>query len=719
MNQLKTNQITSLAFLLAVLFAHSHQAHTQSDTLNLLFVGDIMGHSPQIKSAYDAATQTYDYTPCFKYVKPIIEAADLAIGNLEVTLPGQPPYTGYPMFRSPDELATATKYAGFDMLVTSNNHSNDGGIKGINHTIDVLNQLNLYHTGTFKNEEMRKALYPLIVYKKGFKLAFLNYTYDTNGLPTPSPAVVNEIDENQIQKDIKAAQALKPDGIIVVMHWGLEYQLNESPKQQALTDKIFAWGADLVIGAHPHVVQPIKERFAVQPDGALKKQVVVYSMGNFISNQQKTNTDGGIMFEIRLIKETKAGKSELSLGEHSYIPVWRYIERKQGKKTYYALPISAVEDATDNPLELSANNMKLMKNFGAKTRKHLEKYDGKERKIKWKTIDEAIQLGTLGSNLTPSSPLNVSPSRRGRDAQSVGFQERKMPFAYAVGDKMGSYETATRGGAASASLAYFVSIPVHRVDTSIKGNIEKIAKYQPNNNTPSSNGNTPKSGEAMPKTLFQPKNNGIKSGNEQGTVIPAAKPEPYTSIETPQPTRPKAQTPAQPSQQPKQPQPSTGRYTIQFQAARSLYPKSSFPFGNVQIEATPKGWYRYYAGSAETLAEAKALLQQIQAAGYPDAFITKKKNIQDVENTPKGMGASPAPSSASIVYKVRFQSAQNYYEIDPKLFADVLVIENDGWFRYYTGSATNISDANELLKRVQARGFKDAFVVTFENGKPK
>ncbi|HFB99970.1 MAG TPA: hypothetical protein ENJ53_04115, partial [Phaeodactylibacter sp.] len=185
--------------LLCILFFFQKYALAQPPTpapndsiqkINLLFVGDIMGHRPQIKSAKlskKEAIQTgkkYNYEPCFRYIKPIVEQADLAIANLEVTLPGEPPYYGYPSFRSPDELAEALRFSGFDILMTANNHSNDAGKRGVINTISTIKKNGLYQTGTFKNVEERDLFYPLLVYKKGFKIAFLNYTYGTNHIKT-------------------------------------------------------------------------------------------------------------------------------------------------------------------------------------------------------------------------------------------------------------------------------------------------------------------------------------------------------------------------------------------------------------------------------------------------------------------------------------------------------------------------------------------------------
>lgn len=331
-------------FTLLLLFAGAALS-AQPDTLRLIFAGDIMGHSPQIKSA-ETAPGKYDYTPCFRYVKPVLSKADLAIGNLELTLPGKPPYTGYPMFRSPDALAPALKDAGFDILVTANNHSNDSRGQGVANTIEVLQQQGFLQTGTFKNQRERSALYPLMVYKDGFKLAFLNYTYGTNGVPTEAPTIVNLIDTVQIKADLAEARARQPDCIIVVMHWGLEYQLAENAEQRALARLLIAHGADMVIGAHPHVVQPIKKESATAPDGTRREAVVVYSMGNFISNQQQANTDIGILFQVEIVKNK--GVSKARVGRYGYIPVWRYIHKAaNGKSTYFALPVGRVEQNAD------------------------------------------------------------------------------------------------------------------------------------------------------------------------------------------------------------------------------------------------------------------------------------------------------------------------------------------------------------------------------------
>jgi poly-gamma-glutamate capsule biosynthesis protein CapA/YwtB (metallophosphatase superfamily) len=351
---------------LAFLFLLPALLPAQTDTLRLLFAGDIMGHLPQIESARVGAGQ-YDYRPCFLPIRPVLERADLAIGNLELTLPGKGPYTGYPMFRSPNALAEALKDAGFDILMTANNHSNDSRGAGVVSTIETLRNLGFQQTGTFKNARERDLFYPLMVYRNGFKLAFLNYTYGTNGVPTDPPTLVNLIDTVQLARDLAEARARKPHFIIAVMHWGLEYQLEENAEQRHLARFLLRNGAGLVIGAHPHVVQPIRTETVTLPDGSLKSAVVVYSLGNFISNQQKPGTDGGILFQVELLHRKNTPYAEV--GTYGFIPVWRYVEKQAGgKSAFYSLP---VKERTDIYPELPPPAAAAMLQFAAGIRKRL------------------------------------------------------------------------------------------------------------------------------------------------------------------------------------------------------------------------------------------------------------------------------------------------------------------------------------------------------------
>lgn len=340
----------SFTYLLLFLFFSSASIFAQATDsithLKLIFAGDIMGHGPQIKAAEVIKKQTHDYTPCFQYITPLLQSADLTIGNLEVTLPGKPPYTGFPLFKSPDALVTALKQAGFDVLLTANNHANDAHLAGTIHTIDAIEQADLLQTGTFRNAAERALYYPLIIYKKGFKIALLNYTYSTNGISTKAPSIVNEIDEEQIKADLITAKKLRPDIIISFMHWGKEYQTQQSDKQTDLAKKMLRWGADLVIGAHPHVVQPIESYTLKRPNGDIEKTLVAYSLGNFISNQRFKNTDGGIVLEVTFVKDLAFNKTQLVGAK--YHPIWRYIRKEGNRYQYYTLPIKDFEELDFN-----------------------------------------------------------------------------------------------------------------------------------------------------------------------------------------------------------------------------------------------------------------------------------------------------------------------------------------------------------------------------------
>ena len=170
---------------------------------SLYFAGDAMQHIAQIESAHQA-DGSYSYSNCFTLVKEQISEANLAICNLEVTLGGKP-YRGYPQFSAPDEFAIALKDAGFDIMLTANNHCLDRGSKGLIRTLDILDSLGIAHVGTYRNQEERDSLYPYITTTNGIRCAILNYTYGTNGITVNPPCIVNYIDTTQILKDINKA----------------------------------------------------------------------------------------------------------------------------------------------------------------------------------------------------------------------------------------------------------------------------------------------------------------------------------------------------------------------------------------------------------------------------------------------------------------------------------------------------------------------------------
>lgn len=297
----------------------------------LLFFGDIMGHDAQIQSASRNQGEYYDYSECFKWIEPYFRSVDLAIGNLELTFAGSP-YTGYPSFGSPDELATALKEAGVDMLVTANNHSCDRRKKGVDRTIDILDENYFLRTGTFKDQDDYVANRVKVIQLNNISVALLNYTYGTNDIPVTPPNIVNLIDREQMEKDIEFAKSYNPDKLIIFIHWGDEYITTPNSAQTDLANFLHEKGVDIIIGSHPHVVQP----FYLKEIEEGKQQLTVYSLGNFVSNQRKPYTDGGAMVRVELTKEN----SEVKITNAEYLLTWVHTPVVEGRKQYLILPAS-------------------------------------------------------------------------------------------------------------------------------------------------------------------------------------------------------------------------------------------------------------------------------------------------------------------------------------------------------------------------------------------
>jgi poly-gamma-glutamate capsule biosynthesis protein CapA/YwtB (metallophosphatase superfamily) len=336
--------VLSVALLLALLPYKSSESSSQvpplqaSHELTLIFAGDIMQHMPQVEAAWNEDLGMYIYDSCFKYISPWLAGADLAIANLETTFDGKP-YSGYPAFSSPDALATGMLNAGIDIAGTANNHSCDRGRSGIERTISVLDSIGILHMGTYLNAETYTKSTPLIINTKGFRLAFLNYTYGTNGIPVPANNVVSLIEKDKMLAEIKAAHDSAVDLTIVFIHWGEEYQRLPNAFQKDIANFLFTNGADIIIGSHPHVLQPMEWH---QSDSVSKEKLVVWSLGNFVSNQRKRYTDGGTLFSITLQKES--GKTRIK--DAGYQLTWVYNPVQNQRKQYYILPAARYENDT-------------------------------------------------------------------------------------------------------------------------------------------------------------------------------------------------------------------------------------------------------------------------------------------------------------------------------------------------------------------------------------
>lgn len=325
--------------VLLVCLCYSFSGRGQDTTrISLLFVGDIMQHDSNIAAAYDVAAKKFDYSACFEYVAPILRSADLTIGNLELTLAGSP-YKGYPQFSAPDELVRELKRAGVDVLVTANNHSLDRGRKGLERTLQVLDTLQIQHTGTFRDSAQRALVYPLLVHKNGFTFSLLNYTYGTNGIPVTKPNVINLIDTVRMKKDFAIARTQQADAIIVFLHWGAEYQSLPNKEQKRLAAMCFREGATLVIGAHPHVLQPMEWNKE-------KNRLIAYSLGNFVSGQRPRYRDGGAMLWIEMEKvKTDSVTQHTAIKNAAYELAW-VSKSMDEKKEFVMYPFRYFENDT-------------------------------------------------------------------------------------------------------------------------------------------------------------------------------------------------------------------------------------------------------------------------------------------------------------------------------------------------------------------------------------
>lgn len=252
--------------------------------------------------------------------------------NLETTLPGKN-YTGFPLFGSPDAFATELKDAGFNVFLTANNHCADKKKLGVERTISVLDSLGVKHLGTYADKKQKDKHYPLMIIKNGIRIAMLNYTYDTNGEPMFEPNIANVIDKKQIIRDIAWCKIMKADIIVANMHWGIEYTLKHGREQEKLAKLLTHYGVKLVIGGHPHVVQPIY----IKRNGNSIENVVVYSLGNFVSGMLVVNTDGGMMVNIDISKKDKL--SPVTIDRCDYTLVYMHKPVVDGRARYQLIPV--------------------------------------------------------------------------------------------------------------------------------------------------------------------------------------------------------------------------------------------------------------------------------------------------------------------------------------------------------------------------------------------
>ena len=333
--------------------------------LNILCVGDIMVHRSQIASHYNEEIGAYDYSNNFKHIKKYVEAADLALCNLETTFAGQP-YTGYPTFSAPDELADALKDTGFDVAITCNNHMMDKGGNGLRRTLEVLTNKGFLTVGSRLEVEAPRYVMTEV---NGVNVAVVAYTYETatggngtalNGvsISAENAALINsfsyetlDADLAKVKADCDSAREAGADIVILYYHWGEEYHLTANKWQRQIAQySVDNMDIDMIFGSHPHVLQEMEY---IQKTDSEKKVPVFYSMGNLISNQRREtlgdtmnskHTETGIMANVTLSYMKSEGKIlDISM---SAIPTWVDKYGSSSKPIYEIIPLD--ESLTTN-----------------------------------------------------------------------------------------------------------------------------------------------------------------------------------------------------------------------------------------------------------------------------------------------------------------------------------------------------------------------------------
>jgi len=287
--------------------------------ITILAAGDAMAHESQLIHDYDNNPDTYEFGPSFSEIKESVSKADFAMLNLETSVAGSElGYSGYPDFNTPISFVKAIQDCGFDLITLSNNHVIDRGEIGVKNTIENLNALGVDHTGLSHDEATFYDYYIKDI--EGIKVAVLAYTWK-------SPSISNYENGNyilrfwddteQVKQDINNVRAFGADVVIMVPHWGEEYHRNFSKKQRKMAEEFISYGADIIFGSHPHVVQPI-ERISVEDEkGNSREGIVVYSLGNFLANMRNRYNNTGILASIQI---RKSHDGQIKFGEISYIP---------------------------------------------------------------------------------------------------------------------------------------------------------------------------------------------------------------------------------------------------------------------------------------------------------------------------------------------------------------------------------------------------------------
>ena len=307
----------------------------------ILSFGDTLCHIPVFNAAYDKETGLYDFSYMFKYVEEYFEDSTISIGNCETPMAGvEIGYSGYPKYNTPEHLAVDLQELGVDIMTTANNHSLDKGFSGLASTLDFLDDAEIAHVGTSRTAEEQNTI--LIKDLNGIKTAFLSFTYGTNGIPVPTEKefCVNLIDEELILSQIQQAKDKGAELIVASMHWGVEYQTTENSEQDRLAEFLIENDVKIILGCHPHVLQPMKMLTVETDEGEEKEGLVIFSQGNFFSNQRDINTRNTALFNINIREDSVTG--EVTVESVTYVPIYVNIKEAGAKDRYELLDLDEI-----------------------------------------------------------------------------------------------------------------------------------------------------------------------------------------------------------------------------------------------------------------------------------------------------------------------------------------------------------------------------------------
>ena len=321
----------------------AQEEEPEDSVINIVAIGDTLCHSQNFKDAYNESTKQYDFSPMFKYITKYFDNATVAVGNLEATFAGpSKPYSGYPTFNTPEALATDLKELGLDIMTTANNHALDLGYSGLVSTLDYLDAAGLEHTGRARSQEEQDKI--LMKDLNGIKTAFLSFTYGTNGIPLPNGKdyCVNLIDKDFIKSQIDKAKEEGAELICASMHWGDEYHTKQNSTQEDLANFLIENDVQVILGCHPHVLEPIEMKTVTLEDGSSKTGFVIYSMGNFFSAQTYPNTRNTLILNVQVRKSGKTGEISIDNAIYVYDNYSGQNPNSNGQDRYELLDIESI-----------------------------------------------------------------------------------------------------------------------------------------------------------------------------------------------------------------------------------------------------------------------------------------------------------------------------------------------------------------------------------------